>query len=56
MSILVNGSLTKEFGIERGLRQGNLLSTFLYFLVIVKGFNLMIQKDIQLNLFEGKET
>lgn len=28
MSMLVNGSATKDFNVERGLRQGSLLSLF----------------------------
>jgi len=40
-SVLVNGSPTKEFLIERGLRQGDSLSPLL-FLLVAEGFNVLI--------------
>ncbi|PNX83168.1 cysteine-rich receptor-like protein kinase [Trifolium pratense] len=41
-SVLVNGSSTKEFPLERGLRQGDLLSPFL-FLLAAEGLNLLME-------------
>jgi len=52
MSFLVNGSPTNEFDVGRGLRQGDPLSPFL-FLLATEGFNVMVSKAVQLNLFEG---
>jgi len=52
MSILVNGSPTKEINIQRGLKQGDPLAPFL-FLLVVEGFSGLMQNVVRLNLFEG---
>jgi len=51
-SVLVNGSPTDEFPLERGLRQGDLLSPFL-FLLASEGLNVMMSEMVTANIFEG---
>jgi len=52
VSVLVNGSPTKEFSMERGLRQGDPLSPFL-FLIAAEGLNIMMNSLVENNLFVG---
>ncbi|GAU20543.1 hypothetical protein TSUD_131010 [Trifolium subterraneum] len=51
-SVLVNGSPTDEFPIERGLRQGDPLSPFL-FLLAAEGLNVLMEVVVAHNLFKG---
>lgn len=51
-SILVNGSPTPPFKLNRGLRQGDPLSPFLFNLV-VESLKLLIKKGIDNHLLEG---
>ncbi|GKA76634.1 RNA-directed DNA polymerase, eukaryota [Tanacetum coccineum] len=51
-SVLVNGSPTKEFKVERGLSQGDPLSPFLFILAI-KALNVSILKATNRDLFHG---
>lgn len=52
VSVLVNGSPTSEFKMERGLRQGDPLAHFL-FLIVAEGLNKMLMTSINLGLFKG---
>jgi hypothetical protein len=52
ISVLVNGSPTKEFGMGRGLRQGDPLSPFL-FIIAAEGFNLLMKRAVDLGRFSG---
>jgi hypothetical protein len=51
-SVLVNGSPTDEFKFERGLRQGDPLSPFL-FLIAAEGLNVMMNALVEAGLFSG---
>jgi len=51
-SILVNVSPTNEFPMERGLRQGDPLSPFL-FLLAAEGLNILMTSMVENNLFIG---
>ncbi|KAK2414852.1 hypothetical protein QL285_037392 [Trifolium repens] len=52
LSILVNGSPTKEFKIHRGLKQGDPLAPFL-FLLLAEGFGGVMKKAVEVCLFKG---
>ncbi|MCH86380.1 cysteine-rich receptor-like protein kinase, partial [Trifolium medium] len=51
-SVLVNGSPTEEFLLERGLIQGDPLSPFL-FLLAAEDLNVMMRAMVQSNIFTG---
>ncbi|GKU98851.1 hypothetical protein SLEP1_g11790 [Rubroshorea leprosula] len=52
VSVLVNGSATKEFKVSKGLRQGDPLSPFL-FLFVAEGLNGIINSVVSKSLFNG---
>lgn len=51
-SVLVNGSPTDEFSLQRGLRQGDPLSPFL-FLLAAEGLSVMMKSMVANNIFSG---
>ncbi|KAJ9567283.1 hypothetical protein OSB04_003249 [Centaurea solstitialis] len=52
ISILVNGSPTEEFSMEKGIRQGDPMAPFL-FLVVAEGLHIMVEEAIGRGLFKG---
>ncbi|GAU51064.1 hypothetical protein TSUD_300060 [Trifolium subterraneum] len=52
ISVLINESPSKEFKMERGLRQGDPLSPFL-FLMVAEGFNILMSKVVADGEFVG---
>ncbi|GAU37021.1 hypothetical protein TSUD_207270 [Trifolium subterraneum] len=52
MSVLVNGSSTKDFNVFKGLRQGDPLSPFL-FLIVAEGLTGMVRRAVELGKFKG---
>ena len=52
MSILVNGSPTEEFCLDRGVRQGDPLSPFL-FILAAEGLNAIVNKAVENGIFRG---
>ncbi|XP_058776285.1 secreted RxLR effector protein 78-like [Vicia villosa] len=51
MSVLVNGSATKEFKVQKGLRQGDPLSPFL-FVLAMEGLTALVKKSVEVGNFK----
>ena len=51
-SILINGSPTHEFNIQRGLRQGDPLSPFL-FIIAMEGLHIAMEDAMVAGLYSG---
>jgi len=52
VSVLVNGSPTKEFKPRRGLRQGDLLTPFL-FIIVAEGLAGLVREASRIGILEG---
>ena len=52
ISVLVNGSPTKEFDMGRGVRKGDPLSPFL-FILAAEGLNVLIKEAVDKAIFNG---
>ncbi|XP_071703931.1 uncharacterized protein [Rutidosis leptorrhynchoides] len=55
VSVLINGSPTKEFNLERGIRQGDPLSPFL-FILAAEGLNIMVKAAVAKGMYRGVEV
>lgn len=55
ISVLVNGSPTPEFCPQRGLRQGDPLSPFL-FNIVTEGLNILLSRAKELDIIKGAEV
>lgn len=54
-SVLINGSPSENFEFERGIRQGDPLSPFL-FLIVAEGLSLLVKKAVEIGVLEASEV
>ncbi|GKV27391.1 hypothetical protein SLEP1_g36564 [Rubroshorea leprosula] len=52
VSVIVNGSPTRQFMVTKGIHQGDLLSPFL-FLIVAEGLNGMVTAAVEKKLYKG---
>lgn len=52
MSVMVNGSPTKEFRVERELRQGNPITPFL-FVIVEEGLKCLVNREVENGDYAG---
>ncbi|XP_058726122.1 uncharacterized protein LOC131597440 [Vicia villosa] len=55
MSVMVNGSPTKELTVERGLRQGDSISPFLY-VIVAEGLKWLINRAVENGIYAGSSV
>ncbi|GKV50258.1 hypothetical protein SLEP1_g56970 [Rubroshorea leprosula] len=55
VSILVNGSPTNQFPVNKGIRQGDPLSPFL-FLIVAEGLNGLLASEVEKGRYKGVEV
>lgn len=53
VSILVNGSPTNEFILTRGLRQGEPMTVFLFFLIVATNLVGLVKQTVKTKLLQG---
>ncbi|XP_076929356.1 putative mitochondrial protein AtMg01250 [Bidens hawaiensis] len=51
-SALVNGSPTFEFGCEKGIRQGDPISPFL-FIIVMEALSVLFRRAVHIGAFDG---
>lgn len=54
-SVLINGSPSNIFNLERGIRQGDPLSPFI-FLIVAEGLSLLVKKVVEISILEPVEV
>lgn len=55
ISVLINGSPSENFRMERGLRQGDPLSLFLY-LIAVEGLSILMKRAVKIGMIEAAKV
>ncbi|GKV01491.1 hypothetical protein SLEP1_g14041 [Rubroshorea leprosula] len=55
VSVLINGSPTKQFSVNKGIQQGDSLSPFL-FLIVAEGLNGLVASTVEKGLYKGERV